>query len=444
MKAFIIITSTLLGVFAFAQAPDTLWTRTYGGLNDDHGYSVVHATSGCYVIAGSTESYGLGNYDFWLFKIDENGVVLWTKTYGGTGYDACFSMQQTSDGGYVMAGFTESFGPGVWLIKTDSLGDTLWARTQVGYIGFSVQQTKDGGYIITGQTSEYDVFLVKTDSLGFNQWYQIYYSPLSFDCAYSVQQTLDGGYVIAGYTNSYGASGLDVWLLKTNALGDTLWTRTYGGPDGDEGYCVHQVFDGGYIIVGASESFGAGDYDIYIVKTDSLGDTLWTRTYGGLEQGGGLWIQPTSDSGYIVAGYTEPLGVYYRDAYFLKIDTEGDSVWAKTIGGTGSEMFYSVQQTIDGGYVAAGHTSSYGAGGSDVYVVGLAADTPGFEEYKVSPVKKNRLGSTVISGPLLLPDDNKCRIFDITGRVVEPSKIHPGIYFIEIDGVVMQKVVKVR
>ena len=189
------------------------------------------------------------------------------------------------------------------------------------------------------------------------------------DWAYSVQQTADGGYIVAGYTNSFGAGDYDFYLVKTNSQGDTLWTRTYGGSDDDWAYSVQQTADGGYIVAGYTYSFGAGDDDFYLVKTNSQGDTLWTRTYGGSGDDEAYSVQQTADGGYIVAGYTSSFGAGSGDFYLVKTNSQGDTLWTRTYGGSGYDGAYSVQQTADGGYIVAGYTGSFGAGSDDFYLV---------------------------------------------------------------------------
>ena len=307
----------------FAQGPGPLWEKTYGGTGTDWGYSVRQTFDGGYVIAGRTYSFGAGNWDFYLIKTDVNGDTLWTKTYGGTNIDIAYSVKQTSDSGYIIVGYTTSFGQGgkdVYLVRANKSGDTLWTKTYGGGYadrGSSVQQTIDGGYIITGYTSSsrmqssFDVYLIKTATNGDTVWTKTF-GGTEHDEAYSVQQTLDGGYIITGYTRSFGAGHSDVYLIKTDALGDTLWTRTYGGTDLDVGNSVQQTLDGGYIITGYTSSFGAGDHGICLIKTDTFGDTLWTSTYGGTFEDVGREVRQTSDSAYIITGNV------FRDVFLIK------------------------------------------------------------------------------------------------------------------------------
>ena len=291
MKALTVILLLSIARLTLAQPPDTLWTRTYGGSSDEEAYSVQQTTDGGYIMAGYTYSFGAGGEDLYLAKTNSQGDTLWTRTYGGSGDDEAVSVQQTADGGYIMAGYTYSFGAGnqdFYLVKTNSLGDSLWTYTYGGSgddYARSVQQTTDGGYIVAGETNSFgtgegDFYLVKTNSLGDSLWTHTY-GGSGDDYARSVQQTTDGGYIVAGCTMSFGAGYADFYLIKTNSQGDTLWTRTYGGANYDHAYSVQQTSDGGYVVAGYTTSFGAGNYDFYLVKTNSQGDTLWTRTYGG-------------------------------------------------------------------------------------------------------------------------------------------------------------------
>jgi hypothetical protein len=386
-----IFVTVLLGLFlvstAFALDPgDTLWTRTYGGGTEDLAYSVQQTTDGGYIVAGYTDSFGAGVEDIWLLKTDANGDTVWSRTYGGNSTEEGWSVHQTSDGGYIIAGHTRSFGAGgadIYLVKTDANGDSLWTRTYGGTQydqAWCMQLTTDGGYIIGGYTESFgagsgDIWLIKTDADGDTLWTRTYGGG-QYDDAWDVQQTTDGGYIVAGQTRSFGVGSYDVWVLKTDANGDTLWARTYGGGDVDYGRSVQQTPDGGYIVAGYTRSFGAGDMDIWLVKTEANGDTLWTRTYGGSSAEYLYSMQQTSDGGYILAGETMSFGAGVWDVYPVKTDSNGDTLWTRTYGGSGADYAYSVQETSDGGYVIAGGTMSFGAGRRDVWLLKLAGEAP--------------------------------------------------------------------
>ena len=431
--------------FLSAQAPDTLWTKTFGGGAWDKGYSVQQTTDGGYIITGFTGSFGLGNSDVWLLKTDSLGDTLWTQTYGDSAQDHGHSVQQTTDGGYIITG-EKGFFNDIYLIKTDSLGNTLWTQEfegDYGSWGTSVQQTTDGGYILTGHKNTTGAgtfaFLIKTDPFGDTLWTRDF-SGNGGAGGQSVQQTADAGYIITGYSSDPTGVFMDAYLVKTDSSGDTLWTRTYGegGSEQEKGYSVQQTTDGGYIITGYK-----GLYDVYLVKTDSRGDTLWTRTFGGGASDHGMSVQQTADGGYVITGVTRSYGAGSADSYLIKTDSLGDTLWTSTFGGSNTDGGYSVQQTTDGGYIIVGETWSYGAGSGDVYLIKIAPET-GVEEKKINQIPQNDINATVFSGPLVLPEGRDYRIFDITGRVVIPNKIEPGIYFIEVDGNITQKVVKIK
>ncbi len=405
--------------------------KTYGGINPDEGHSVQQTADGGYIIGGYSNSFGANDGDVYLLKIDSIGDTLWSKTYGGSAVDYGRSVQQTTDGGYVIAGHSD-FGPfsggDQYIVKTDVNGTLMWSKAigeGASDISYSIQQTADGGYIVSGTqwsfTGGLDLYLIRMDTIGNIIWARSYGGG-SFKNHYgrSVQQTTDGGFIIAGETNRSG--NYDIFLVKINANGDTLWTKTYGGSSWDVGYSVQQTADGGFIIAGETTSFGPGDFDVYLIKTNPTGDTLWTKTYGGTGSDMGYSVQQTSDGGYIITGETGSFGVG-GDVYLIKTNSNGDALWTKTYGGANSDYGRSVQQTSDGGYIITGHTNSFGAGSDDVYMIKTDANGNTGICYEGNP-------ATIVNNPATLVNSLS---FDITstGTSINPPTVvynaSPGV-----------------
>jgi hypothetical protein len=397
MKSFLFFGSSILLVLLMyacgggdgkgnAGTTQHTWTKTFGGQYDDWGYSVQQTSDGGYIIVGYTGLFNpervWGQSDSYLIKTDLYGNMVWEKTFSEAGR----SVQQTSDGGYIIVGSVDDDGySNVFFLKTDQNGNGVWEKT-FGESGSHengnfVQQTSDGGYIIVGTRGmvevDANVYLIKTDSEGKAVWERTFDNSGANQIGNSVQQTSDGGYIIAGHKNTgiYGEYS-DAYLIKTDSKGITVWEKTFGGPHGEWHFSVRQTKDGGYILSGTTFT----DYSnvaILLVKTDSEGNAAWERIIGGKDefeslQGGrfGKSVQQTKDGGYIITG---TIGSYFFgppvDVYLIKTDKGGNAIWKKRLGGTGSDGGESVQQTTDGGYIIVGWTSSFGAGGSDVYLI---------------------------------------------------------------------------
>lgn len=354
-----------------------------GGGSDDQGSSIIQTSDGGYVIAGSTWSYGEGNYDVYVIKLDRSGNLQWTRTIGGEQDDHGNAIIQTSDGGYAIAGYTRSFGQGssdVYVVKLDDSGNLEWTKTIGGADwdeGNAIVQTSDGGYLITGFTESFgelyaDIYVVKLDGSGNLEWTKTI-SGASDEWGYSIIQTSDAGYAIVGVLSS-GGGEWDVYVVKLDGAGDLQWAKAIGGTQDDYGYAIIQTTDGGYAIVGDTKSFKHWDRDVYVIKLDGSGNLEWTRIIGGVDEDGGKSILQTSDGGYVIVGYTESFGQEERndgDVYVIKLDGSGNLEWTRAIGGSDWDEGISVVQTSDGGYAIAGFTESFGQGGRDVYVVKL-------------------------------------------------------------------------
>jgi len=252
------------------------WSKVFGGINIEYGNSVQQTNDGGYILLGGTESIGAGFNDMYLIKVDNAGAEEWSHTYGGTGTDYGYSVQQTSDGGYILLGYSESFGAGqydMYLIKVDNAGAEEWSHTYGGTgadYGYSVQQTSDGGYILMGRTvsfgaGQYDMYLIKVNNAGAEEWSHTY-GGTGMDTGYSFQETSDGGYILLGRTASFGEGSYDMYLVKVDKVGTEQWNRTFGGTASENGRSVQQTSDGGYLLLGTTASFGAGSFDIYLIK----------------------------------------------------------------------------------------------------------------------------------------------------------------------------------
>ncbi|TKJ36539.1 hypothetical protein CEE36_11550 [candidate division TA06 bacterium B3_TA06] len=341
------------------------WTKTYGYENyDDYAYCIQSTTDGGYIVSGITHGVLC-----WLLKTDRWGDTLWTRIYDGSGR----WVQQTSGGGYILVGSLEN---DLWLLKADASGDSVWAKTygeEGKDWGRCVRQTTDEGYIIVGckdddlpNPYEQDLWLLKTDSLGDTLWTKPYGGDDIQGKGTSVCETSDGGYIISGIAGITGESQL--WLMKTDANGDSLWSKKFGksillfsGP------YAQQTSDGGYVVVGSLEQDVAG-FDFWLIKTDSTGDTLWTRSWGTLDLDMGCSVGKTTDGGYIISGVK---GWYYPsgDLWLIKTDSVGDTLWTWEYGEDYVAWGYSVHQTEDGGYIIAGERNRGGPGGGDLWLL---------------------------------------------------------------------------
>jgi hypothetical protein len=380
---------TAPGNISAGRIPQEEWNRTFGGPSDDVGTWVLQTKDGGYIITGYTSSYGSDapyswiikapyRGDLWLVKTDSAGTLEWDRTFGGLGREMGFFVQQTRDDGYIITGGKKSFWISdyhLWVIKTDPSGVQEWDKTFEGSgedLGFSVRQTKDDGYIVAGYTSAPDgrkAWLIKIDSEGNKEWDRTIGQKDSE--ASSIQQTNDSGYIITGYTSSRGAGKEDVWLVKTDSIGTIEWLHTFGGPKKDIGFSVQETNDCGYIITGFTESFGAGARNVWLIKTDSNGIKEWDRTFGGPDYDSGACVQQTADGGYIITGYntTSAYASKLGRVWLIKTDSNGNREWDRTFGGARNDWGNSVEETQDGGYIITGVTESFGAGNEDIWLI---------------------------------------------------------------------------
>lgn len=432
-QAFIALLSLFIIHYSFSQTPPIEWQQTIGGNGNDWLYCLTQTTDGGYVLGGSSSSSisgdksegnfigGLYNIDYWIVKINASGDIQWQNTIGGTGDDWLKCIEQTSDGGFILGGYSFSNISGdktencngvcdYWIIKTDSNGNVQWQNTIGGnsndYL-YAIQQTTDGGYILGGSsfsnisgdktenriggTECWDYWVVKTDAIGNILW-QNTIGGKGDDNLYTIEQITDGGYILGGTSRSkisgdktemcWGAESNDYWLVKIDAIGNIQWQNTIGGLGYDVLLSTQQTSDGGYILGGTSSSGITGDKteecigatDYWIVKTDSAGSIQWQQTMGGSDYDTFRSIEQTADGGYILGGYSRSdssgdkseddldpdCGILdcYTDYWIVKTDASGNLEWENTIGGYSLDELYTIQKCADGGYILGGYSSS--------------------------------------------------------------------------------------
>jgi len=325
------------------QTGDTLWTSSPFGFMGGAAYSVQQTSDGSYILTGYMAATEDGKYHVGLVKIDSLGEEIWWHSDMDWFYDfdstggVGLSVQQTSDGGYILTGYRQPLiwedTAGVWLIKTDPEGELEWSKTygaEYHACGCCILQTSDGGYIIAGYTTSLGNFwLLKTDEYGDTVWTFAVEEGWSGK-ACSVAETSDDGYIVTGYVAPFRDGKYHLYLVKLNPNGDTLWSRMdvdwLGWQTGGVGSCVQETSDGGYIITGYTSEWHDEINDLFLIKTDDDGDTLWTRIYGGADEDAGYSVDQTSDGGYIITGATKSFGAGGYDIWFLRTDSLGDTL----------------------------------------------------------------------------------------------------------------------
>lgn len=366
LQIFLYVAGMLLYMHTVAQ-PSIQWQKSLGGTGQDEATSIQQTIDGGYIVAGFSDSKNgdvtdnHGGYDYWIVKLDRKGKLLWQKSFGGTGRDEAAFIQQTLDEGFIVGGHSNS-----------NDGDVA------GNHGFD------------------DYWIVKLDSSGNLQW-QKSFGGSGVDRATSIEQTIDEGYIVGGYSNSndgdvtgyHGYSGSDYWVVKLDKNGDLQWQKALGGTDNDRAYSIQQTSDKGYIVAGYSSSHDGdvtGNHsssDCWIVKLDEEGNLQWQKSLGGTSVERALFIRQTVDSGYIMAGFSRSIDGDVMDNrgennyWIVKLDDSGSLIWQKSYGGTGTDWAFSVQQTTDGGYIVVGDSESNDEdvtgnhGGFDYWIIKL-------------------------------------------------------------------------
>jgi hypothetical protein len=355
------------------------WVKAYGADRDDQVASSLVTSDMGLLVCGHTESYGEGSLDILMVKMDLGGRIQWARTYGGTEYDQPIAAKELRDGGFIIVGRTNSFGAGEfdgWILKLESTGTIVWQKAYGSAddeMFFDVVETADDGLLVVGETQtlfpdlQRDGLIVKVDSTGAVMWQKTYGSEGTEEIT-TVAETGDGGSIVTGYTTSFGAVAADIWVLRLTSNGTIIWEKTYGASESQRGTSLLATDDGGALVAGWTYFYDQGSYDPLIIKLDSLGEVEWQRTYGGDAEDFLPSASMVAD-GYLMAGYTSSFGQGEHDGWVLKLDDGGAVEWEKTYGGPFWDGANSVHGAPDGGIILVGETESFGQEAFDIWVV---------------------------------------------------------------------------
>jgi len=373
------ITSTVSCDRNEQPGPAPRFQRTYGGQGDEDGKQARQTTDGGYIIAGEVTPPGSYEFDAILVRTDSIGKELWSRTFGGPGNDWFAAAIETPDAGFIAVGVRDTNDQDIYVVKTDSSGNTLWTRTY-SLPGWqdacALEQTDDGGFIIAGTTDgefSMDVYLVRLTPVGEVLW-TVSVGSDNDEYATSVVQTADGGCITAGTAGDYYSELQNCYLVKVDARGALEWTERLGGENRVQGRCIRQTDDRGYAIVGTSCTPDGESANVYLARTDADGELLWTKTCGGGDRDEGISLALAEDGGFILAGNTESYGAGWTDVYVIRTDASGDTLWTRTFGTSADESCSSVCRTADSGFVIAGTADRGGDQNYDIYLIKADAE----------------------------------------------------------------------
>lgn len=387
----------LLSLCGLSQAPSKFYTR-FGGSGYDYGYDIKQTLDGGYIIVGSTSSFGHGNTDLYLVKLDSMGTKKWESAFGSYNNDIGKSVVQLPDSSYVMAGYTNSNGFGgydMYLVKADKNGSLLWENTFGGTdwdFGYSLKATNDGGFILCGTTYSFgrgqaDGYIIKTNASGALQWNRTYGGALD-DEFKSVIQTSDGGYALAGYTKSYNDANGDAWIFKLNAAGDSVWCQFHGGPQQDYANDVIEHTTGEFYMAGATASFGSGQLDGYGLKLSSTGALIWHQEDGhpGSDEEFLNVLVPKTDNTHTIFLEKNNFPAFGIQAKVIELNSASYYYTATDYGSVDEDAFFKFVNTKDKGYACAGYTYGYNASVVDVYFLKMDSTLLGSTNYDITSV----------------------------------------------------------
>jgi len=362
---FLVSIAVLAGNASADCGLDPIWVDTYGA--GDEFFTAIHATpDGGFIVGGSTRTYGAGDNDFWLLRLDGDGDTLWTRTYGTAEEQDLHDARIAPAGGYIMCGTTkpdDEAPSDIWVVRADENGDTLWTWTHGDSAesewAASVQPMANGHFAVAATSNENsidshtDAAIFLLDAGG-NNYDSEFFGGLDNEVAMSIRQTPDDGFIIAGWTESYGAGPDDVYLVKLDETANLEWQKFYGGSGADEGRDVIVTSDGGYVVVGNTSSYGAGSLDMYIIKTNASGDTLWTRTVGGTEPDLADAVMEDDDGTLVAVGNTESFGSSDMSVYIAAMGGDGTIYCTDIYETQGRGDATAVTETPDWGIAIAG------------------------------------------------------------------------------------------
>ncbi len=442
MKSILICIIMLIAIDrAFGQpSPDTLWTVRIGGDSIDYCHAIKQTVDGGYILAGETNSYGQHQSDAYLVKLNSGGSMQWSNTFGTDNdfsSNSFAAVEQTSDQGYILAGRTTlSNWTSAYIVKTDADGDTVWTcvfddpHSMIDVYGRAVLQTADGGYLIAGYAASAFpahgyICLFRTDANGDTLWTRIMRAreAIAYETCDAIFPASDGGYVLAGHRYPEGSNNVDGLFVKVTETGIVEWWHSYGHDSYDAFSSIAGTADGGYIIAGRSYVSASQSMDLYIVRTTALGDTIWTRRIGGPSEDIAVSAFEV-EGGFIVGGQTRSYGAGNDDLSLVKLDANGVQLWSRTYGGSGYDWCDEMQRTTDGGYVLCGSTGSFGVQGYDMYVVKTGPDQAGSN----CPLLCEDAYPISVGVPL-----TECS-FPEAGQHWFSIQLAPGIYRFQLDG----------
>lgn len=456
-KIFFILSLLIASELVLSQ--NTSFEKYYDFGAAETGYCVQQTPDSGFVVCGF-QGISLFSSKIVVMKTDKNGILEWNKLFGdGSNDQYAYHIINCSAGGYAVVGYRTGIGfvRDIYVLRLDINGDTLWTKqygTPFIEEGSSIKETADSGFVISYIDDNDSTGILKIDSVGNLLWWKKYY--LNNGAYFKDVATLStGGYLLSGVVQTGAGLLSQAILMRTDSVGDSLWVKTFGGIGGDEFYEAHQTIDGNLIAGGISGTTVITPYNIFLVKTNMNGDTIWTNSFGSPLEEGGYSISNCQDGGYIIAGIvTQASSSSQYDLYLAKADSNGDSIWSKQYGGALSEYGHSVQQTFDGGFVFCGTTGSLDPDGAGVYLV--KTDSLGSMIIGIDELAKENLELSIFPNPtdgvihlrFDILSDFEIEIINELGQIIFSEKIgdtspeksidissfQNGIYFLKVQG----------